>query len=121
LEQIYEGPIPVAARDQAHHGSPERRGFLRVRGEAAFFAAMASGQIETLRRRRAHGSSIAHWSTISALSAASARMTAALVDASRPSIEDAEIEKPRHTRGGASAVVDIPPPDPRPGLISAPS
>jgi hypothetical protein len=57
LEHIFDRTLPAGAQYFAPHGSPARGLLLllRVRGEAACFAAMASGQIGTLRQRRADG------------------------------------------------------------------
>jgi hypothetical protein len=108
----------------AHHGSPALVLLARPRGEAAFFAAMASGQIRTLRRRRADGSG--YPALVDDLAfylrhrRAWRRVAAALVAgaAAWPSMASVENEKPRQTEGGASIAVDIPSPDPGAGMIS---
>jgi hypothetical protein len=123
LERQFNGPIPAAARDLARHGSHAPVLLLRARREATFFAAMASAQIRTLRQRRAEGS--VRPALVEDLNfylrhrRAWRRVAAALAAAGRPAVIGGESEKPRHWRGGASAVVDIPPPDPRPGMMSA--
>jgi hypothetical protein len=123
LERQFNGPIPIAARDLARHGSHAPVLLLRARGEAAFFAAMASAQIRTLRQRRADGSFrpalVEDLAFYLRHRRAWRRVAAALTAANRPAMAGSESEKPRHWRGGASAVVEIPPPDPRPGMISA--
>jgi hypothetical protein len=84
---------------------------------------MASAQIRTLRQRRADGSFrpalVEDLAFYLRHRRAWRRVAAALAAANRPAMAGSESEKPRHWRGGASAVVEIPPPDPRPGMISA--
>jgi hypothetical protein len=122
LERQFNGPIPAAARDLARHGSLAPALLLRARGEATFFAAMASAQIRTLRQRRADGSfrpALVEDLGFYLRHRRAWRRVAAALAAGRPAMIDAENEKPRRWRGGASAVVEIPPPDPRPGMMSA--
>lgn len=55
LERLYNGPIPEPARSIARLGSPTALLLVRATAEAAFFAAMARGQLRTIRQRRADG------------------------------------------------------------------
>ena len=55
LERIYNGPIPEPARSIAKLGSPAALLLVRATAEAAFFAAMARGQLRTIRQRRRDG------------------------------------------------------------------
>jgi hypothetical protein len=56
IHQTFDGIIPRAVLDVAHHGSPEMVAFIRARGEVAGFRSMVIGQIEIIRKRRADGS-----------------------------------------------------------------
>jgi hypothetical protein len=106
----------------ARHGSLAPLLLLRARGEAAFFAVMASAQIRTLRQRRADGSFrpalVEDLGFYLRHRRAWRRVAVALATTRRPAMIGVGNEKPRHMRGGASAVVDIPPPDPRPSIMS---
>jgi hypothetical protein len=122
LERQFNGPIPAAARDLARHGAHAPVLLLRARGEATFFATMASAQIRTLRQRRADGSfrpTLVEDLGFYLRRRRAWRRVAAALAANRPAIAGVENEKPRHVRDGASAVMDIPPSDSRPGMMSA--
>jgi hypothetical protein len=123
LERQFNGPIPVAARDLARHGTDAPVLLLRARGEVSFFSAMARVQLRTLRQRRANRNS--HPALVADLGLylrhrrAWHRVAAAFAIARPSAMAGSANEKPRHYQGGASAVVAIPPPDPRPGMMSA--
>src|SRR6266478_890490 len=57
LEELYDHGIPAAALAVARFGSPEMVALIRARGETAFFRSMLLGQLKTIRRRRADGTS----------------------------------------------------------------
>jgi hypothetical protein len=56
LERRYDGPIPEPLRRIARHGSGHVVRRLHAAGQAAFFTAMARGQIRAIRLRRRDGS-----------------------------------------------------------------
>jgi hypothetical protein len=56
LERRYDGPIPPPLRLIAQLGSARAVRRLRAEGQAAFFTAMARGQLRAIRLRRADGS-----------------------------------------------------------------
>ncbi|HXQ51133.1 MAG TPA: hypothetical protein VN802_08580 [Stellaceae bacterium] len=56
LERRYDGPIPEPLRLVARLGSPSAARRLHAEAKAAFFAALAKGQIRAIRRRRGAGS-----------------------------------------------------------------
>jgi len=106
------GPIPDAARLAARHGSSEIARRIRARGDAKFFRALARSQIRAIRRRDDGGFYPGARGGTRILLAELARPAAAATE------PDPAIEKPRHSEGGASDLMDHPSPDPRPGLIS---
>jgi hypothetical protein len=56
LECRYDGHIPQHLRLAARLGSAASVRMLHAEGQAAFFTAMARGQLRAIRRRRADGS-----------------------------------------------------------------
>ena len=120
LEALYNGPIPPLARAVAQLGGRDMVMLIRARAEAAFFRGMVRGQLRAIRRRRADGS-----------------FYAALIDDLRLYLGHcrawqrlavtlaARLERPcpaAPTRSPASKgrgfdVMDLPSPDPRPGII----
>ena len=117
LERFYNGPIPADARRLAGRGSRALMLLVEARGEAAFFTAMARAQLRALRQRRDAGSCYPALSEDLAYylrHRRAWRRTAIGLAAAT-----AENEKPRHSAGGASIMMDHPSPDPGPGLVSA--
>jgi hypothetical protein len=56
LERRYDGPVPPQLRLVARLGSARDLRRLEAEGQAAFFTAMARGQLRAIRLRRADGS-----------------------------------------------------------------
>ena len=56
LERCYDGTIPQSLRLAARLGSAAAVRRLHAEGQAAFFTAMARGQLAAIRARRADGS-----------------------------------------------------------------
>jgi hypothetical protein len=56
LERRYDGPVPPLLRRVARLGSARAARRLEAEGQAAFFTALARGQIRAIRLRRADGS-----------------------------------------------------------------
>jgi hypothetical protein len=56
LERRYDGPVPPPLRLVARLGSAGAVRRLQAEGQAAFFTAMARGQLRAIRLRRADGS-----------------------------------------------------------------
>jgi hypothetical protein len=100
----------------ARHGSSEIVRRIGARGEVNFFRALARSQIRGIRRRRDDGSFYPALAEDLAFYLRNWRAWRRLATELDPAI--VEIEKPRHSEGGASDLMDSPSPDPRPGLIS---